>query len=296
MWYTDTITTEIFYKTWEWVAERYKDNDTLIAFDIENEPHGKPSERPRAKWDDSNSEDNWKNACETASNRILAINPNALVLCEGIEIYPMEGVDWSSPPDEKQYYGTWWGGNLRGVVDYPIDLGNNQDQLVYSPHDYGPWVFLQSWFENDFTMQSLYDDVWYPNWFFIQEQNIAPLLIGEWGGLMETVEPLNEEGLKRLEDNIKWLNLLRDFIVENHIHHTFWCINLNSGDTGGLIKDNEWKTWDETKYTLLKPALWQNRQGKFVGLDHDVPLGGNGSSTGISLNQFYQNGGSPPNP
>jgi len=30
------------------------------------------------------------------------------------------------------------GGNLRGVRDYPIDLGKHQKQLVYSPHDYGP--------------------------------------------------------------------------------------------------------------------------------------------------------------
>lgn len=295
MWYTDAIDTDTFYETWEWVAERYKDNDTLIAFDIENEPHGKPNERPRAKWDDSTDEDNWKFACEEASNRILNINPEVLVLCEGIEIYPMEGIDWSTT-NEKQFYGTWWGGNLRGVADYPIDLGSHQDQLVYSPHDYGPWVYLQSWFQGDFTMQSLYDDVWYPNWFFIQEQNIAPLLIGEWGGIMEAAGPLNEEMRKRLEDNIKWLNLLRDFIIENHIHHTFWCLNPNSGDTGGLIKNNEWKTWDETKYTLLKPALWQDQHGKFVGLDHDVPLGGAGSTTGVSLNQFYQNGGTPPDP
>lgn len=282
MWYTESISTETFYRTWEWVADRYKNNDTLIAFDIENEPHGKVNERPRAKWDDSTDPDNWKYVCEQASKRILTKNPHILVLCEGIEVYPKEGVSWTDT-DEKAYYGTWWGGNLRGVADYPIDLGGDQDQLVYSPHDYGPSVWPQAWFEGNFTIQSLYEDVWYPNWFFIQENNIAPLLIGEWGGFMDG------------GDNEKWMVLLRDFIQENHIHHTFWCINPNSGDTGGLL-NHDWATWDEAKYRLVEPVLWQDAAGRFVGLDHDVPLGGAGSTTGISLNQFYRNGGAPPNP
>jgi endoglucanase len=282
MWYTEAISTETFYATWQWVADRYKDNDTLVAFDIENEPHGKVNENPRAKWDDSTDEDNWKHVFEHVSELIFAKNPNVLVLCEGIEVYPQEGVSWTST-DEDAYYGTWWGGNLRGVADYPIDLGANQNQLVYSPHDYGPLVFQQSWFKGDFTMDSLYEDVWYPNWFFIQEDNTAPLLIGEWGGLLDG------------GDNEKWMTLLRDFIKDNHIHHTFWCINPNSGDTGGLL-DHDWATWDEVKYKLIEPVLWQNAAGKFVGLDHDVPLGGDGSATGVSLREFYDNGGTAPNP
>jgi endoglucanase len=78
---------------------------------------------------------------------------------------------------------------------------------------------------------------------------------------------------------------LRDLIVQHKLHQTFWVLNPNSGDTGGLLLD-DWKTWDEQKYALLKPALWQHG-GKFVSLDHQVPLGGAGSATGISLAQRY---------
>ena len=74
--------------------------------------------------------------------------------------------------------------------------------------------------------------------------------------------------------NQKWMELLRDLMIKNHIHHTFWCFNENSGDTGGLIKGN-FQEWDEAKYELIKPALWQSG-GKFVGLDHKIPLGKNG--------------------
>lgn len=76
--------------------------------------------------------------------------------------------------------------------------------------------------------------------------------------------------------NEKWMTAIRDYIVENRIHHTFWCYNANSGDTGGLVT-HDFITWEEDKYELLKPALWQHN-GKFVSLDHKVPLGSNGIS------------------
>ena len=82
-------------------------------------------------------------------------------------------------------------------------------------------------------------------------------------------------------DTLKWMNCLRQLIDEKKLNHTYWCFNANSGDTGGLVKD-DFKTWDEDKYALVKKVLWQNDAGKFVGLDHKVPLGANG----ISLSEF----------
>lgn len=275
LWYKNAITPEIFYESWEWVTERYKDNDTIIAMDIENEPHGKPwADQEYAKWDGSTDVNNFKDACETASNRILAINPNMLVLCEGIESYPRDGVTWEGASAGTEFFNTWWGGNLRGVRDHPIDLGANQDQLVYSPHDYGPLVFRQPWFYDGFNRETLQQDAWNDNWLFIHDENIAPLLIGEWGGFLDG------------GDNQKWMEALRDQIVDDRLHHTFWAVNPNSGDTGGLLM-NDWITIDEAKYAILKPALWQNADGKFVSLDHEVPLGS--SATSVSLSEFYGN-------
>ncbi|WP_241028380.1 cellulase family glycosylhydrolase [Streptomyces verrucosisporus] len=268
VWWKGSITPELFYQSWEWAAERYKDNDTVVAMDIENEPHGQFDDSPRAKWDGSEDVDNFKHACETAGRRILDINPKVLILCEGIETYPKDGKSWDSE-DPKAFHNNWWGGNLRGVRDHPVDLGEHQDQLLYSPHDYGPLVHLQPWFEGEWNRETLEADVWDPNWLYLHKENTSPLLIGEWGGFLDG------------GPNQKWMTALRSLITEERLHHTFWVLNPNSGDTGGLL-NSDWTTWDEEKYEFLKPALWQ-QDGKFVSLDHQVPLGGADSTTGISL-------------
>ncbi len=38
---------------------------------------------------------------------------------------------------------------------------------------------------------------------------------------------------------------------------------------------DDFVTWDEEKYAFVKEVLWQEN-GKFVGLDHAIPLGENG--------------------
>ena len=265
VWYTDKISEDKYIEALEWIADRYKNFDTIVAYDLKNEPHGKASEPTHAIWNNSNDKNNWKRVAEKAGNAILDINPHALIVIEGIQIYPIdpEANDFKSTDDE-DYYNTWWGGNLMAVKDYPIDFGDKErnKQVVYSPHDYGPLVYMQPWFEGGFDYDSLYKDAWHPYWLYIAEEDIAPILIGEWGGFMSG-------------DNQRWMEYIRDLIGKENLNHTFWCFNANSGDTGGLVKD-DFKTWDEDKYALVKPVLWADKDGKFISLDHEVALGANG--------------------
>ncbi len=286
LWYTDKFSTEDWCTALEWFADYYKDDDTILAIDLKNEPHG-TADTPNlmAKWDNSTDPTNWKYAAETCAARVLAKNPELLIMVEGTEVYPKfeEGADWTSQNIDysrypySYYHHTWWGGNFRGAKDYPIDLGEYQSQLVYSPHDYGPLVWEQEWFYEGFTQETLLKDCWYDNWFFLQDEGTAPLLMGEWGGFMDGAE------------NEAWMVYLRDFMIENRIHHTFWCFNENSGDTGGLVYDNFGK-WDEAKYALVEPSLWQNENGEFISLDHTIALGANG----ISLSDYYGGGNVTP--
>ncbi len=267
VWYKDNLKEEDFIESLRWMAERYKDNDTIIAYDLKNEPHGKPPESPIAIWNDSNDPNNWKKVAEKAGKAVLKENPHALIVIEGIEIYPKDiKANNFTSTNKEDYRITWWGGNLMGVKDYPIDLGSEalNKQIVYSPHDYGPIVYKQPWFEKEFTYDSLKKDAWGPFWLYIADEGIAPILVGEWGGFMQG-------------DNLKWMKFMRQLIEEKKLNHTFWCFNANSGDTGGLVKD-DFKTWDEEKYALVKEVLWQSASGRFVGLDHKIPLGSNGIS------------------
>ena len=271
LWYTDTMTVDDFYAALDWLSARYANNDTIIAYDLKNEPHGKPSEPDHAIWNDSEDANNWRYVAQTAGNIILDNNPHALIMIEGIEIYPIDpSANNFTSTNSEDYYFSWWGGNLRGVADYPIDFGSPERnaQIVYSPHDYGPAVYAQPWFEGGFTYESLYDDYWHEAWLYIDEEEIAPLLIGEWGGFMSG-------------DNLTWMTYMRQLIAEYRLNHTFWCFNANSGDTGGLVLD-DFVTWDEDKYEFVREVLWQDADGNFIGLDHVIALGDNG----ICLSDF----------
>ncbi len=271
LWYTSDFSEDDYFEALDWISARYANNDTIVAYDLKNEPHGKASEDEHAIWNDSDDANNWKAAAETAGNIILDNNPNALIVIEGIQIYPIDPVanDFTSTNDD-DYYNSWWGGNLRAVADYPIDFGSDERnaQIVYSPHDYGPAVYAQPWFEGGFTYDSLMDDYWYDAWLYIDATETAPLLIGEWGGFMTG-------------DNLTWMEYMRQLIADYHLNHTFWCFNANSGDTGGLVLD-DFTTWDTEKYEFVKEVLWQTDDGRFIGLDHEVPLGVNG----INLTEY----------
>ena len=286
LWYGKAgVTTDVWIDSLVWLADKYKNDDTLLAFDLKNEPHGKGQEgKDAAKWDGSTDENNWAYAATKCAEAILDVNPHALILVEGVEQSmsgAMEGDYWGMPDrrDNSPYIGAWWGGNFRGARKYPIKPKQGTSQIVYSPHDYGPSVYAQTWFDKNFTEQTLLDDYWYETWAYINAEEIGPELIGEWGGHMDGAE------------NQKWMTLLRDYMIKHHINHTFWCLNTNSGDTGGLWDSLGFTQgsgtsikWNEPKYKLFEEALWQTASsGKYIGLDHQVALGKNG----ISLNDFY---------
>ncbi len=262
-WYNGTYSEDDWIASLTWLTSHYNGNDTVIAIDLKNEPHG------GTVWDGSNAQNNWRRAATRAGNAVLDINPNLLIMIEGIETCNGQTA--------------FWGGNLQGVRNYPVNFGSadRNDQIVYSPHDYGPLVYQQPWFHNgSFSYNTLYNEYWHNMFLYIREENIAPLLIGEWGGFMDG------------GPNEQWMNCEAQMINRYGLSHTFWCFNANSGDTGGLV-GYDFTTWDEAKYALVRPTLWQTSSGRFIGLDHQVPLGSNGvtvtgSSSAVSVTSPQQ--------
>ena len=68
------ITTEMWIDTLVWLADKYKNDDTILAIDLKNEPHGErgfsgPIPPDMAIWDNSKAPNNWKHAAEGVSQR-----------------------------------------------------------------------------------------------------------------------------------------------------------------------------------------------------------------------------------
>ena len=225
LWYTAQYSEERWISDWVMLANRYANNPTVIGADLHNEPHG------AASWGTNNVATDWRLAAERAGNAILAANPNWLILVEGIA---------NNVQGESGNY--WWGGNLKGVKNNPVRL-NVANRVVYSPHDYGPGVSPQTWFE-DANFPNNMTAIWDEYWGYIHKQNIAPLLMGEFGG--RSVDTVSKEG--------KWQNKLVDYIKANDLYWTYWSLNPNSGDTGGLLLD-DWNTWNEPKQTMLSRIM-----------------------------------------
>jgi hypothetical protein len=97
---------------------------------------------------------------------VLAANPHWLVVVKGVEQQQTAG-------------STWWGGGLADVAAHPITLAV-QHQLVYSARDYPASIYPQSWFADPADPANL-PSLWDKNWGYLQQQNIAPVLIGEFG-------------------------------------------------------------------------------------------------------------------
>ena len=217
LWYTSQFTEERWISDWVMLAKRYSGTDTVIGVDLHNEPHGS------ATWGTDDLATDWRLAAERAGNAILDVNPNLLIVVQGVEQY------------QGEFY--WWGGNLMGVRDHPVRL-NRPNQLVYSPHTYGPSVYPQAWFSEPSFPDNM-PGIWDKNWGYVHKEGLAPIILGEFGG--RSVET-DKEGV--------WQRALVSYLHENKISYLYWTLNPNSGDTGGILLD-DWQSVDPKKEALL---------------------------------------------
>ena len=226
LWYTADVSEAKWIYDWVTLASRYKNNDAVIAMDLDNEPNG--SNGQGCTWGNTHPLTDWNKAAERCGNAILNVNPNVLIMIEGIQTYNGDGY--------------WWGGNLKGVADFPVVLSNPK-KLIFSPHEYGPEVFNQTWF-TDPAFPGNMAAIWNTHFDFLYSNNTSPLLVGEFG-IRDLTSYNGTEG--------KWFDTLLAFMGARY-SWTFWCWNPNSGDTGGLL-DDQWLNPVQWKINKLKPYM-----------------------------------------
>jgi endoglucanase len=225
LWYGDGFTEKDWIDTWILLAKRYKNQANVIGADLKNEPHG------RASWGTGDIATDWRLAAERAGNKILSVNPNWLIVVEGVQ---------KNVPGQKLEHH-WWGGNLEGVRKYPVRL-KMPNKLVYSPHEYGGSD--QTWFFKERTFPRNLYQRWEIGFNYIATQGIAPILVGEFGGYK--VDSKSKEGI--------WQRMFVDYIGKKNLSFAYWCWNPNSEGTGGILLD-DWKNINIDKQKLLSRVL-----------------------------------------
>ncbi len=224
LWYNDVVSEKQWIRDWEILADRYKDNSYVIGADLHNEPHGVTT------WGTGHPLTDWRLAAQRAGNAVLAINSNWLII--------VEGMDWSDHFFENENV------NTGGIQSYPIEL-YTPDKVVYSPHEYGPDDAEDDhrWFIKGITYEQA-KSAWGNTWGYILDQNIAPILIGEFGGRyvdQSSTIPLTdypvESGMTQGDAAI-WYEYMVNYIQEKNINFAYWTWTPNSTNTGGVLDDD----------------------------------------------------------
>jgi endoglucanase len=236
LWYTSAYPQSAWVNDWVTLARRYANNPTVIGADLRNEPHTPTgvAYANGATWGTGDTGTDFRLACQTAGNAVLAVQPNWLIMVEGIGEFQNANGTIDS---------TWWGGDLQGVATFPVQL-NVANRVVYSPHDYGPDEFQQTWFTSSTTYASL-AAVWDKFWGYLSSQNTAPIWVGEFG------VPNSDAGTTAAGSEGQWFASLIQYIrATPAMGWTYWA--LNGEDRYGLLDGSySISTASATKQALL---------------------------------------------
>lgn len=84
LWYNKDYPEDVWLETLENVTRKYQDNKMVIANDLRNELRDDKKNHKKALWGDLLPGSDWKRAAEKAGNAIHKINPDLLIMIEGI--------------------------------------------------------------------------------------------------------------------------------------------------------------------------------------------------------------------
>jgi endoglucanase len=268
LWYTSAYSSSAWVSDWATLARRYAGNPTVIGFDLRNEPHTPAGDTyaQGATWGTGVAATDVRLAYQQAGNAILAVNPNALIFCEGIG---------ETPNSSGGFDSTWWGGDLALAGQFPVTL-SSAGHVVYSAHDYGPNLFQQTWFNSSTTSASL-DAVWAKFWGYLYTQNVAPVWVGEFG----TGNAAADVSSSTPGSQGQWFSSLMSYIKSNPaMGWTYWA--LDGEDSYALLDNN----YDATPVSAAKQSLLAGDQFPLSGAGNGTPSP-TGSAAPVSCRAVY---------
>lgn len=252
LWYSRAVSRRAWRRALVALAQRYAGNDTVIGFDLRNEPGSPPTDATEwpqnggAVWGQpdlrvSLHPRDWTTAAETAGNAVLGVNSDVLVIVEGVRADP------AGPQFDGSNHLYWPGGNLSGVdrpggrrrQGRPLQL-DVPARLVYSAHDYGPDMdHAMPWCQPGTT--ALTPDacrsVWDQTWGYIAREEMAPLYVGEFGtpnGLWPPGGAARRDygDAVTSDPQTRWLRYLTDYIDVIGASWAYWPLNGTNSPGG----------------------------------------------------------------
>jgi aryl-phospho-beta-D-glucosidase BglC (GH1 family) len=254
--------------------------DNIIGIDIFNEPHD-------YTWAE------WRSLTEQAYAAINEVNPNTLLFVQGVGTNA--GTQDGSPttvtpvPHGVVESNPNWGENLFEAGGSPPNMP--RDRLVWSPHTYGPSVFVQRMFMDPAQSQcvglegdeagdancnivinpTLLRAGWEEHFGYLKQLNYA-IVVGEFGGNMDwprgqaSIRDQDRWGHITAPVDQQWQDTFVTWMIEKGIEGCYWSINPESGDTAGWYGHaydpisntagwGQWLTFDQRKTNLLN-RLW----------------------------------------
>ncbi len=169
----------------------------------------------------------WSEDASLGGQQVLAVNPNITVWVEGVGNSSPTGVSG----------GANWGQNLYQAAAIPFIPAS---KLVFTPHSYGPSVAAMSYF-SDPTFPANMPAIWDTLFGHLIGQGFT-LVVGEYGGQYTGADKT-------------WHDAFATYLLGKNEKNTFyWCVNPNSGDTGGVLLD-DWRTWNGSKLAFLQQFM-----------------------------------------
>jgi endoglucanase len=253
LWYTSTYTSQDWVNDWVTLAKMFAGNPTVVGFDLRNEPHTPAGDTyaEGATWGTGDTTTDVRLAYEQAGDAILAVDPGALIFCEGVS---------ENPDSSGGYDTTWWGGDLAEAGQYPVVL-SSPGHVVYSAHDYGPDLFQQTWFTSSTTPASL-DAVWNQFWGYLYAGDTAPVWVGEFG----TDNTSADIESTAAGSQGQWFESLVSYLAGNPwMGWTYWA--LNGEDEYALLDSN----YDPAPVSSLKESQLQTIEFALPGAVNGTP-------------------------
>lgn len=243
LWFTEaksngyTQTTQMWIEDWLMLTERYKDIPQVVGMDLRNEVRTMKRATLMLpispNWGLGGPTD-WHLAAKQAGNAILELNPELLII--------VEGINWQGLIPS---LGSGWRPVLAPIKEKPINL-IKPNKLVYAAHNYaftGPAHNGDDRYSNGNPRYSdlssdQFEKTLYEEWLFALESETYytnPVWISEFG--VGKIPP--DEQAK------KWFKSFTELLIEKDVDFAYWPLNdeefgLVNSDWSGRV-ENDWR-------------------------------------------------------